>query len=356
MISVLLFIVVNLFLVNCQSTKTTFIEDKPASKHPINYTIIYYIHADSDYLYHTSDGNPVRNNSAVLETAISVAKGAKNGEVLIFIQRSEKKRLGLFPQNGSRFLGYQNGELFIDMNYRHTNSKEDFLFTEALLSTEFRSTYYHSDHKNYFLYYGHEVPTNGGKGYHQSLKQIEVTINTLSSGLNRFLPREAHNKFDLIALSTCNNGTAEMMSHLMMISHVVLASPQDLHLSHIQSSKMHLLEVEPGIAGLNLGQAIAEDTFDMLTSTVKTPVTLALYNLSKVKYHITSLLLHASEMSRTSIDAPNSDNIDCFESEELDISTYKYGVLTWYKSAKFGRNSSKTTHSGWGCRVNATIE
>ncbi len=344
-----LIIITGLVITGCSHTKELSSEHKPEDGREVNYSLIYYIHADSDYLYHNPDGKPVQENSEVLATAFDVAESARSGEVIIFQQRRERKTLGLFPRRSSRFFHYKNGQLINRINYRHTDKKEAFLTTEAQLMNQYQDHIPADNHQNYFLYFGHEIPSVNGKGYHRSLPEIDVNIETFARGIQKFLLSDQH-RFDLVILSTCNNGTPEMAKLLMPFTDAMLASPQNLHLSHFYSGSLALLEMGPGISPFYLGHLMAEQTYERLEETVHTTITLALYNLEDVWGYIHSL---------TSITAGNNfadnalnfeDNIDCAEIALTDSERYKNGVEIWYKPARFGRQSNQQTHSGWGCK------
>lgn len=315
----------------------------------VNYSAIYYIHADSDYLYHDPDGNPVRKNSEVLATAFEVAKAARSGEVFIYHQRPERKLLGLFPRKSSRFYHYKNGQLINSVKYRHPDKNEAFLATEAEFMNQYRSQNRTENHQNYFLYFGHEIPSEKGKGYHQTLPGINVNTAAFAKGIQNLLLTE-EDRFDLVVLSTCNNGTPAMAELLMPFTDAMLASPQNLHLSHFDTGRMGLLEKEPGTSSIQLARSMAEQTYQRLEETVLTTITLALYDFNEVRAYINSLasLTAANEASDPSVQF--QDNVDCAELSIPESESYQNGVETWYKPSRFGRQSGRLTHSGWGCK------
>ncbi|MEX2351349.1 MAG: hypothetical protein WD529_02840 [Balneolaceae bacterium] len=315
----------------------------------VDYSLIYYIHSDSDYLYHTPDGIQIRDNSKVLETAFDVAESARSGEVFIYYQRPEKRLLGLFPQNNSRLYIYKKGKLINEVNFRHTDRKETFLTTEAQLIHQYRARNLNDDHQLFFFYFGHEIPLINGKGYHHSLPGIDVNTISFAKGIQNFLVTDQE-RFELVVLSTCSNGTPTMALHLSPFTNVMLASPQNLHLSHIKSDSLTLLETEYDITTHQLGHSIAEYTFERLEETVHTSITLALYDLYEVQSYIHTL------DSLTSVDIESdqnlqlNENVDCAEIYPLDSEYYRQGVESWYRSARFGRQSGLVVHSGWGCK------
>ena len=315
----------------------------------VDYSVIYYIHADSDYLYHDPDGQPIRENAKVLATAFEVAEQALSGEVFIYHQRPERKLLGLFPRRSSRFYHYRNGQLNNLVKYRHPNKKEDFLATESQLMNQYRAHNRTDNHQNHFLFFGHEIPSENGTGYHLSLPGIDVNTVAFADGIQNFLLSD-EDRFGLVVLSTCNNGTPAMAELLVPFTNVMLASPQNLHLSHFDSGRMSLLEDEPGISSLQLGHAMASQTYQRLDTTVHTTITLALYDFRHVRTYINILTSLTAPKIVSDRSMQYHDNVDCAELFFLDPERHRKGVKTWYKPTRFGRQSDQLTHSGWGCR------
>ncbi|MDZ7755823.1 hypothetical protein [Rhodohalobacter sp.] len=341
--------ILSVVLAGCSSTSELFSEDPTNETVNLDYSVIYYIHADSDYLYHDADGDPVRANSKVLETARSVAEELKSGELFIFYQRPEKKFLGLFPRNKSRLYHYRNGKLTSRIKYRHSDKSEDFLTTEARLYDQYRTRSGSENHRNYFLYFGHEIPDDDGINYHRTNPDIAVNTGSFSAGIRKFLV-QGEAQFDLVVLSTCNNGTPEMAENLMPFSNTLLASPQNLHLSHIDTERLDLLESEPGITSNQIAQAMADQTYGRLESEIETTITLAVYDFGVIEEFKDEL--HTFSMKYDALDTRRffSDNVDCNRVAFFEDDKFGKGVETWYKPARFGRISSTSTHSGWGCK------
>lgn len=338
-----------LFFTGCSHIKEITGEYQTEIETDLNYTVIYYIHADSDYLFHDSEGKPVRENSNVLETALEVAESARSGEVFIIYQRRERKILGLFPRRSSRFFHYRNGQQINLVKYRHPDKKEVFLATETELINEHRAHNRSDDHQNYFLYFGHEIPSENGTGYHRSLPDIEVNTVSLTNGIQSFLLTE-EDRYSLVVLSTCNNGTPGMAKLLMPFTDAMLASPQNLHLSHLDSDKMTLLEEEPDISPLQLGHSMAEKSYQRLGETVQTTITLALYDFEDVEPYINTLNSLIAEKKVPDRSVQFQDNVDCAQINLFEPEAFRQGVATWYKPARFGRQSGQSAHSGWGCK------
>ena len=315
----------------------------------VDYSVIYYIHADSDYLYHDASGRPVLGNRKVLNEARNVAENAESGEVFIFYQRPERRVLGLFPRRSSRFYHYVNGELASRINYRHSDGSEAFLTTEARLHNRYGTGSGKKDQQTIFLFYGHEIPDGGGKKYHRTKPDIAVNTGSFSTGIQKFLLREEQ-QFDLIVISTCNNGTPVMADHLISFTSVLLASPQNLHLSHIDSGNLELLETEPGISSVQLARSMAEQTYKRLASEILTTITLAVYDFDVVRNYNDELRAFAMAYESSGSMRHFSDNVDCSQVPFFDDASFSNGIITWFKPARFGRQTNTTVHSGWGCK------
>lgn len=338
----------------CSHTAELTREDPPDVKSSVEYTITYYIHADANYLFHDLNGQPVRANSQVLETALEVAENARSGEVFIFYQKPEKKILGLFPRKNSMFYHFTNGEKTTQVKYRHPDENEDFLTTEAQLYSQYHFHSGDQNHQNYFLYFGHEIPNEGGSNYHQTLPNIQVNTSSFAEGIQHFLsPGQNHNKFDLIVLSTCNNGTPAMAYSLAPVAKHLLASPQNLHLSHIDTGSLRILEdnPDPETAPQNVAHSLADSTFKRLKKELQTTITLAKYDLEPVGRYINDLYDRTTAFQDSTRINPYRENVDCAQFPFFDEEKYTQGIKNWYRPARFGRNATvPTKHSGWGCK------
>ena len=343
-----------IILMGCSSTSKlsqTVPNEKTVN---VDYSIIYYIHADSDYVYYDTNGQRKQDNEEVLQTAIEVAENAKSGEIFVFYQRPENRILGLFSRKKSRLYHYLNGEKIAETNYRHTDKNEAFLTEEGRLFNLHRSqtrrlNRHFTESQSYFLYFGHEIPLSNGESYHSTLPNISVNIKSFTEGLRNFLQPEDQ-RFNMILLSTCNNGSPIMAEHLLLLTDVMLASPQNLHLSHINSEKMGLLETSPGISSTQLAHNMADHTFKRLNLEIQSTITLSVFDFDVVQLNQKELFTFSKSHQPKSSIMDFSDNIDCSHIASFDVDTFGRGVKTWYKSAKFGRRSSTNIHSGWGCK------
>ena len=102
-------LILGFFLAGCGSASeliSNFPKDESVN---VDYSVIYYIHADADYLYHDTAGNPVNRNSRVLDTALNVAKEGKSGEFFIFISVRRKKSWACFRVETANCITSQTG-------------------------------------------------------------------------------------------------------------------------------------------------------------------------------------------------------------------------------------------------------
>lgn len=348
-IRIIIAILIGFGVSGCSSTSELIKQTSSDKTVDTDYSIIYYIHADSDYLYHDSNGNPVLGNSQILNTAHKVAENAKSGEVFIFYQQPVKKFLGLFPRKTSHLYYYSKGELSNVVLYRHANKNENFLTTEAQLFFQYGNQFQYDQQKLQFLYFGHEIPLNDGKKYHLTLPEIDVNIESFSNGIAKFLTGEGQ-RFDLVVLSTCNNGSPAMANSLLPITDTLLASPQNLHLSHIDTGSLNDLESDSEISSNQIAQSMAEQTYNRLDSEILTTITLAVYDFKTIKDYREDLERFIVSYEQLDPISYYSDNIDCNRVDFFDNELFRAGVNSWYKPARFGRRSLTDGHSGWGCR------
>lgn len=328
----------------CQHTTELVHAPTDTTESATRYTITYYIHADADYLYHSPAGNAVNGNSKVINTAMDVGKKALSGEVLIFYQRPNKSFLGLFPKNTSQFYHYKNGILIHQLMYRHLSNDEAFLTTENQLEHEYEAQVHSNDQPHYFLYFGHELPIHDGRGYHQSLPGINVSIASFVKGIQNLLPRNK-DRYNLLVLSTCKNGSPEIANMLLPVADILLASPQDLHLSHIDSKALNMLEDRLSHSPLKLGISMGDQTFNRLTSTVRSPISLVLYDLEAMRNYMQGVsdIVAATNHSGNPLQTTFATELSPLLSPYHIY--YPYWVNTWFKTASFGKRSQPTDNS-----------
>lgn len=309
-----------------------------------DYTAIYVIHGDGNYLYHNEEGNALQADEEKVKEAKSVARQAENGEIFIFYQRPEKEILWIFPKKDRLLLHYRNGQLLHSKRYSPSGKA---LAAESELYKKYSIR---NASQKYFLYFGHEIPHLQERSYHRSRPDAEFTMEHFTEGMSTFLDEES--KFDLTVLSTCDNGTPTTAAQLQSISHFLLASPQNLHLSHIDTEPLLALEYSPQPEASALADSLAQKTFDRLNSFIETAITLSIYNLEELDNSLNELsekyLQYYSENSQISYE---QENTDCATLPFWDdLGNADEGITAFYKPPNFGPGVNYENHSGWGCR------
>lgn len=332
----------------CQTSRKLTNSQEPAASSDVqlNYKLVYVIHGDANYLYHDEDGHSLQADEQKVKEAITVARQARHGEVFIFHQRPEKKILWLFPQKDRLFLHYRSGELIHKKNYSPESSTQAFTAEKRL---------YHQYEKAdstrvFFLFFGHEIPpSNSGITYYQSRPKAQFDTERFARGVQGFL--KGSNRFDLTMLSTCDNGTPRMVSNLQTVTRYLLASPQNLHLSHIDTQPLLKLETSPRIPASKLADSLAQHTYDRLSGFIQTAVTLSVYDMQIVGDYVGRLSESYQDYRRRNSNLnAEGENTDCTNLSFWDGPIPDKGVGVFYKAPNFGHSAGKESHTGWGCQ------
>jgi len=336
-----------LFVNGCSNTSTILDRETEAELPGPDYTLILYIHGDSDYLFHDSDGNRIQAGQHALRKAMNVAENAASGEVFIFHHQPAKRFLWMVPRRTNQLYHYKNGEKVRHISYRRSSEKK-FMEKESGFFREYQAAGSENGHPAYFAYFGHEIPASHYPGYNRSQPDIKVDTETFASGAHSFL--EDGKAYDLMILSSCSNGTPELVKELDGITRFLLASPQNLHLSHMDISALNLVETEPGMTGAEIASAIAEDTYERLSESIQTVISLSVYDMEVVRDYIGHLHEETSRYESEENPNPYRENIDCASLPFFDAQEFSPGVKTFYRPPRFGNRSTGNSHSGWGCK------
>ncbi len=304
----------------------------------LGFGLIFVVHGDSSYLFHDEAGQPHEADQVALERARAAARANPEAEVFVFHQRG---RHGLAGENGTLEL-YRNAALVLRKGYRrHSGGLE----AEAALYHDLSRLGRSAGLPRLFLYFGHQIPELPQPGYHSSLPQASFGLQQLADGLAGFLPDGS--RFDLVVLSTCNNGTPTAVAALAPRARYLVASPADLHLSHLTTETLHHLERrEPMEVGL-LAYELALAAFQHLTKTVSTIVTVSVYDLDALGPRLSEAV--AELQARLVRAGGQLEFYDCGEDSRLSWPADLRGVTIFYRPPRFGRERTKETHSGLEC-------
>lgn len=321
----------------------------------IRYSVICIIHGDGSYLYHDSNGNSYIANEEVLRQILEVAKHSGQGEILIFHQKRMRRVLGLFPLKDGVFYYFRHGVLLEQKDYSRKYSDSTF-GTEIEMVKNRAEVRYGKEEElmTFFLYFGHQIPEWGGKGYHGSYPAKSFSIQHFAEGLEGFrnINSSAVEKFDLIILSTCYSGTPGVISTLLPHSRYIIASPDNLHLSHINIQIFNQLD-ETEIGDIyQFAKLTVQRAFTTLKEKTKTMITIALYDTEKVKPYLESIHeVYRSpfeSIRRTGVE-PAVEFYDCFDNPDFRDEYADVGIDMFYQAPRFGREKNKAAHSGWAC-------
>jgi hypothetical protein len=313
--------------------------------------MVFVIHGDGDYLYHDTSNNNYNADEEALTNAKIVAMENPNAEVFIFHQKPRRHFLFFFPRKDGEFYYYRNGQLLATESYWRDKDKSNF-DTEVAYYNRFHVVNQNKLIKM-FLYFGHEIPEFGGAGYDESYSDRTFNIDDLAIGLKGFTSDSS--KFDLTILSTCFGGTPYTISKLGSFSKIIIASPENLHLSYFDLSTLERLDVNlkngdvPAFA-----KRFAQQSFDRLTNNIQTEVSVVVYDVKNVQKFLNSIkddynntLNSLKGMTQSNL--KEIKHCDCADIPAYQISTINNGVDVLYRPARFGRLKNKKSHSGWEC-------
>ena len=342
-----------LCLSSCSDDFSVQREDEQTNENisPVSYSIICINHGDGDYLYHDADGKEHKADEEALEGLTLVALQNPHAEVFIFHQRPKHHFLFFFPLPDGELFYYRNGRLAARESYWRDNEQSRFE-PEVELYRRFHAESQRAIVK-IFLYSGHEIPEFGGAGYDASVPDRTFTVRDLQSGLQGFTGSSA--KFDLLVLSTCFGGTPYTIGALGPYARYIIASPDNLHLSYFDFRALNRLDrsLRPDSVSA-FAQRFARKSFDKLTGSVQTSVTVAVYDVDSTKRFIWSVrsaydkALNTLNGETLSL-ALMTEHCDCADLPAYVLPTMSDGVNILYRPARFGRLSGKKSHSGWEC-------
>ncbi len=317
----------------------------------MHYSIVFVIHGDGDYLYFDTSGNEHQADEKYLAEAKKVAQENPLAEVFIFHQRPRKNFLFLFPLEDGEFYYYRKGQLIANELYWR-DQEHSYFYTEAELYRQFRT----SDQRkkmSVFLYCGHEIPEFGGAGYDESYPDRMFTIQDFANGLKDFTKDST--RIDLLILSTCYGGTPYTIDVLGSFAPTIIASPDNLHLSYFDLNLLKRLDLSLQDGEVSaFAKRFAQESFARLTRDVQTSVSVAVYDVERVKEflhlvrgtYLDQLITLKKERKDFQVDI---GHCDCADIRAYVLPTMSKGVDIFFRPARFGRSKYKKIHSGWEC-------
>ena len=343
-------VVLLLFLFSCSSVPLTQrgILLREESKLLPCYSIVFIIHGDGDYLYHDTSGQAHRADEEALAGAIRVAMRNPKAEVFVFHQKRRRHTLIFFPRHDGRFYYYRNGRLLANESYWRDQGQSRFSPEVELYHR------YHAEVQTQlvkmFLYFGHEIPEFDGSGYDGSYPDRTFIIRELGDGLKHITSDSI--KFDLIVLSTCFSGTPHTIATLAPYTRIIVASPDNLHLSYFDLHPFEWLDVGFRDGDVSLfAKNFARQAFNRLIEDIQTSVTVAVYDMDRVRGYINAVdSVYNHDLTTLKGQKPGSfAHYDCAEDSAYVLPGMSEGVDLFYCPPRFGRSKHKLNHSGWEC-------
>lgn len=318
-------------------------------KLPVKTSIIYLIHGDGSYLYYDTNNRAVTADERILEHAQSVAANLYSSEVFIFHIKIQQRFLGLIQRNDRNLYYYRRGKLIKYISYRISFPDSSFQ-TEAAVYNRLSSASASKDAAgSIFLFYGHHIPEQTVTDYYASHHGIRFSTDIFRQTLAGFLSYKTSG-FDLVVLSTCSNGTPGTISSIYDLSYFIIASPENLHLSHIDSRYLAVLEGSASTDLKHFAEGFAASAFDTLKKKTNTAITLSLYDTRAVKYFlIKSKDSYLRNLQAENPNSPRDDYSDCIYDGRMDMKGAETGVTVYFRPSLFGKSKNRTSHSGWGC-------
>ncbi|MEO8399067.1 MAG: hypothetical protein ABI550_04530 [Ignavibacteriaceae bacterium] len=345
-----IFIILALFFISCSNNNILF-DNSFLQKIKSNNSIIYIIHGDGDYLFHNEEGEELFADEEILKQAKETAEKSYDSEVFIFHFKKKSHSFLFFPDKNAELYFYKKGNLILEENYFRDLSEATFK-KESDLVKEYSSLNNENinQQKKVLLYYGHEIPEFNGESYNSSYPEKEFTINEFANGTSLLASSYKKNKFSLIVLSTCGNGTPGVISKLKDYSDFIIASPENLHLSYINSDFISEINNYKNMGDFSL--KFAENAFEKLKENTNTIITISLYDTKEVSSFLNQVYNDYDEVLNTIKNSPNyyeAELCDCNSNSIPDNADLNSGVNIFYQPPKFGKEKNKLFHSGWEC-------
>ena len=259
----------------------------------------------------------------------------------------------VFPRCDGEWYRYRNGSLIATGSY--WRGKDALRFEpEVDLYRRFGANNEVSG-ASVFLYFGHEIPEFHGRNYDMSYPDQSFTVNDLAVGLQGFTNNSK--KFDLLVLSTCYGGTPYTISTLGPYAKMIIASPENLHLSYFDLRTLEWLEISTEEDALSaFADRFAREAFDRLRERTLTTVTVAVYDVNRVQDFLQSVQT-TSDMWPVTDEQNEPANKElqpeyyCSDDPACTTPTTSEGVKVYFRPALFGRSKDTQSHSGWGRQI-----
>jgi hypothetical protein len=374
--------------------------EEPGRDPSLRFQIIYVIHGDGGYVWYDDAGARHEADQDAVAQARGVAENSPTAEVFIFHQRPTRF-LRFFHGSDGTLWQYRKGRLVRQVPYDRSRAyapsgraeasarSGDGLGAEADLFSRFASLAAprrcgapaQDPPVRIFCYFGHGIPVTGKVPYFRSRPDVAVSLASFTRGLVRFGgPACPPSKpFSLVVLSACHGGTPEATLALAPYADWILASPGELHLSYLDTRALaRMAKDNPDPFGKEQAgawaRAIATESFARLGESVRTGVTLSLYDAAQAETYLRGhrgawaetaeaiAAESATDESATEKSVTDDSTVtgpllfseptayrDCAENPAFGDGGVSAGATIFYQPPRFGADRNKTGHSGWEC-------
>jgi len=307
-------------------------------------TMMFIVHGDGNYLYHDRSGNAHRADEEIVREVQRIGKGSSSAEVFLFHQKPGNGLLPLPRKNGV-FYYFKQGALQQKLSYHRKSG----LQAEVEILHRLTCAGVHSGERRSlcFFYFGH------GISEWQTANRTNriLTLSDLTTGLASLgACLRDDQKFDLAVLSSCYSGTTAIIGAISPYVRYVVASPENLHLSHFDLSLFHKEKISDMDAE-RLAFELASRSFQKLETSTETVVTVAVYDAQKTAGFLQEAAANLAQGPPNYSDDDMAGIVyrDCFEDSTAEWAQVQYGVTVFYRPPRFGKMRNKLRHSGWDC-------
>jgi hypothetical protein len=149
---------------------------------PVYFLLVYLVHGDGNYTYFDELGQRRVADAEAVARAMQVARVVPNSEVFIFHQKPRRFRWFRRSTDGTLY-HFRNGIPVFKSEYSRGGSKTDF----EVESTLFQRHVYSPCASLFFVFFGHRIPPEGGRGYSRSYPMRHFSQRDFVRGLKRFI-------------------------------------------------------------------------------------------------------------------------------------------------------------------------